>query len=174
MKYIALLRGINVSGQKKIKMEDLRKLCEAIGFQHVQTYIQSGNIIFESPESEAPHLAYQLSEAIREKYDFEVTVIVRTPAELEDVLAKSPYSDSPTDKTYYVLLEAEPSSEKWAKLDANAYLPDTFAYVGKVIYLHVVSYGNTKLSNNFFEAKLKLSATTRNHNTIQKLIEMCR
>ncbi len=173
---IALLRGINVSGQKKIRMDDLKMLCEQIGLQKVQTYIQSGNILFQSTIEDTEELACLITEAIQQKYGFAVETILCTPADLENIIAENPFQDLPEKGLYYTLLKQTPDAEKWAKLleSTSTYLPDRFAGAGKVIYLGVLAYGNSKLSNNFFENKLKVVATTRNHNTMLKLIELSR
>ena len=87
--YIALLRGINVSGHKKIKMPDLKAMFEALGFTNVRTYIQSGNVVFES--NFAADLESKISAKILEQFGFEVSVICRTAEELEQVIARNPY-----------------------------------------------------------------------------------
>lgn len=170
--YISLLRGINVSGQKKIKMEDLKNLYEKIGFQNVQTYIQSGNVIFASASEDTLELANLITKAIFEVYSFEVPVLILKPTELADVLAKNPFQDEENQRLYYIFLLTEPTQTQLEKLEFDKFLPDKFAVVGKTIYLSVVAYGNSKLSNNFFENVLKINATTRNHNTVLKLLEL--
>src|SRR6187399_408069 len=88
--YIALLRGINVSGHKKIKMPDLKAMFEALGFTNVHTYIQSGNVVFESKS--ATGLESKISAKILEQFGFEVSVICRTAKEMEQVITRNPYA----------------------------------------------------------------------------------
>ena len=97
MYYIALLRGVNVSGQKKIKMAELRKHLAELSFQNIQTYIQSGNIIFQSSAKNLDKSVYEqkIAAKIKEKYGFDVPVLVLTTAELEDAISNHPYSNRP-------------------------------------------------------------------------------
>ncbi|HAI76296.1 MAG TPA: DUF1697 domain-containing protein [Microscillaceae bacterium] len=168
--YIALLRGINVGGHRKIPMATLRQLCEALGWQKVQTYIQSGNLVFQSddvPES----LAVALQQAILNHFGFEVVVIIRTAGELMQVLEAYPWRDeAPEAQQYFTLLANEPDpSLPPVVVDA----PEKYHLDGLTVYLFCANgYGQTKMGNDFFERKLKQKATTRNRNTIVKLIEM--
>src|SRR5688572_11651201 len=111
--YIALLRGINVSGYKKIKMPELKNMFETLGFTNVQTYIQSGNVVFESKTSE--ELGSKISAKIREVFGFEVSVICRTSEEMKHVVARNSYAELPgfeTEKLYVTFLQEMPSEEK--------------------------------------------------------------
>ena len=105
-KFIALLRGINVSGQKQIKMSGLKSLFEKAGFQNVETYIQSGNVIFSSKETSAEKHSLKISSAIRKQFGFDVQLIVVTPEEIEDTLKKNPFikMKKDTDKLYVIFL----------------------------------------------------------------------
>ena len=173
--YIALLRGINVSGQKIIKMADLRALCQKMGFSNVQTYIQSGNILLQS-ELTADQIAEKISNGIKQSYGFEVPIMVITPEELRQAKSKNPYlgdSHLESNKLYFTFLSAEPTEERIKEIDFAQFEPAQCTILGKVFYLHVPEgYGNTKLDNNFFEKKLQVRATTRNLRTVNKLIEM--
>ncbi len=174
-RYLAVLRGINVSGQKIIKMEALRTAMEALGFQNIKTYIQSGNLVFENPESDTETLEKAIHQQILTHFGFEVPVLVLEKAEMDKILTENPYfSDDKDPKQLHVtLLKAEAAAEKVAQLNPDAYLPDTFSITGKTIYLYTPGgYGNTKLSNTFFENKLKTPATTRNWKTMQELHKM--
>ena len=105
--YIAFLRGINVGGHKKIKMADLRILLEGLGHKEVMTYIQSGNVIFNSLEEDRDKLENQISEAIKGHYGFEVPVLVQTRTEINKILDNNPYNDPEdlaSNKIYFVLL----------------------------------------------------------------------
>lgn len=174
--YIALLRGINVSGQKKIKMAEFRSQLEEDGFQEVETYIQSGNVIFSHKPEEEKILAKKMADLILEKYGFEVPVLVLIIDYLKQVFEQNPFTQkSPEDiKTLHVTLCAEtPQNELVAALQENSYSPDEWILQDKAIYLNCPNgYGRTKLTNTFFERKFKVSATTRNWKTMTKLLEM--
>lgn len=174
--YIALLRGINVSGQKKIKMADLRGLLTKAGLSEVKTYIQSGNIVFDSAEESPSGLAALIQKVILDQYGWKVPTLVLTPAELQAAVAGYPWSDKDDrtpEKIYITFLESEPAAENQAAIDGQAYLPEEYLVVGKIIYFYPPNgAGRAKMNNNFFEKKLKVSATTRNWRTTNKLIEM--
>lgn len=174
--YISILRGINVSGKKKILMADLKALYEALGFTNVKTYIQSGNVLFETKKKDSDHtIAQSIATAIIEKYNFEVPVMVRTAAYFSETIATNPFlkqEDINTKKLYVTFLAELPSAEHLEKLKGFNDLPNQFEVIGKNVFLCCEKYGKTKLSNNFFERKLKVTATTRNWRTVNKLYEM--
>ncbi len=179
-KYIAILRGINVGGQKKILMADLKNLCENLGFTAVSTYIQSGNIAFSSAENEANILQKTLEKGIFDKYGFQVPSIILTKQAVTETLENNPFlteNDILIDKLHVTFLEELPAEnfvenfiEKIKNLDFGA---DRFIIIGKNVYIYCPeSYGNSKLTNSFFETKLKVKATTRNWKTVNVLAEM--
>lgn len=171
--YISILRGINVSGQKKIIMTDLKLLYEELGFSDVVTYIQSGNVVFKSSlKTTTTKMAKQIEDKIKENYGFDVPVIIRTQHELQNIIDRNPFKNDEIESLYVTFLSNQPNTNYLEKLENVNYIPDKFEIIDKEIYLSVNSYGNTKLSNNFFESKLKLTATTRNLKTIMKLIEL--
>ncbi len=174
--YIAMLRGINVSGQKKIKMADLKSLFEESGFSNVRTYIQSGNVIFEYRSASTDKLAEIISKQIQNAFGFEVPVIVLTASELTNAAAGSPFisnSSNIPERIYFTFLEDEPAKEKVSNLEGIDFGTEEFQKKNKVIYLYIPDgYGRAKLNNNFIENKLKVRATTRNWKTVNKLLEM--
>ncbi len=174
--YIALLRGINVSGQKKIKMADLRALLEEAGLLEVKTYIQSGNIIFKSPQTSREVLANLIHQAIKAHYGFEVPVLVLESIDLESAVAGYPWTDKEDrtpQQTYFTFLESQPEPDLLAALDPNPYPPDEYLIEGRIIYSYYPNgAGRSKMTNNYFERKLKVKATSRNWRTTNKLIEM--
>ena len=175
--YIAILRGINVSGQKKIRMEDLRELLNGCGFKNLQTYIQSGNVVFQSEMTDQKKVSSMIADAIKDKYDFDVPVILREAVDLDYMLNNNPFLSNGREKEknrlYVTFLDEKPAQAKMENINQEDYKPDEFQFQGREVYLYVpVGYGKTKLSNNFFENKLKVTATTRNWNTVKKLVEM--
>ena len=175
--FISILRGINVSGQKKILMADLKTHFENMKFKDVKTYIQSGNIVFKW-DGKLPDidLAQKIEMTIYKKYNFQVPVIIRGKEELGKIILSNPFlkeKNIDVKKLYVTFLSQIPTKESFESMKEISYSPDQFIISGKEIYLHIPeSYGETKLSNNFFEKKLKISATTRNWNTVNKLFEM--
>jgi len=176
-KFVAILRGINVSGQKLIKMELLKKYIEEIGCRSVTTYIQSGNIIFEHESRDTLELARIIEDKIYAEFGFQVPVIVKKGDDLTQVLSNNPFINERhenIDYIYVTFLEKSPDPELLRKIDVSVYKPEEFVVQDNIVYLFCPKgYGNTKLSNNFFEVKLKLKATTRNWKTVVKLSELC-
>ena len=171
--YIAFLRGINVGGHKKILMSDLKELFKALGFTHVITYIQSGNVIFSA--STDVGLSKRIGEGIKEKYGWDVSVFVRTPAEIANILEKCPFSDEKKHKSYFILLSEAPDKTLIAELSEFKSNDETFLIAPGCVYFYSgTGYGNTKFNNNFFERKLKVLGTARNYRTLTKLIELVR
>jgi len=174
--YIALLRGINVSGHKKIKMADLRVYLEEIGFQDVQTYIQSGNIVFRSKKLPSDNLEILIKNKIQEKYGFGVPVIVITPDEINYAANNNPFeknSAKDPKKFAVIFLQEQPSQENIEILKGYDYRPEEYVLTNKLIYFYAANgAGNAKMTNNFFENKLKVKATSRNWRTTHKLLEM--
>ncbi len=171
--FITLLRGINVSGQKKIKMEDLRKLYESLNFEQVQTYIQSGNVIFKAFAIDSNEIVYKIKDKINQKFGYEVTVVIRTRDEIEKIVKNNPYSAKDLSKVLVTFLtehQYDYSIEELLKVKADQ---EEFKIMGKEIYLFLPhGSGRTKLTNNFFEKKLYVKATTRNWNTTTKLLAL--
>jgi len=176
-KFIALLRGINVSGQKKIKMSDLKLLFEEMGFKDVQTYIQSGNVIFSSKELSVAKLEIKISSSIKRKYGFDVRVIILSAKEIEYVLKNNPFLEKKKDedKLYVTFLSKIPSDENIEKMHSIDYSPEEYFIDGKHLHLFVPNgYGKAKINNNLFENKLKVSGTTRNWKTVKALSELAK
>lgn len=176
--YITILRGINVSGQKMINMEALKTLMKDLGFQNIKTYIQSGNLIFEHEKVDLYELAKQIEEQILQQYGFQVTVIIRTPGDFEHIINNNPFlitRKEDTNKLHVTFLSSEPKEEYLAKITRPENIPDEFVISGDHVFVFCPNgYGNSKISNTFFENKLKVTATTRNWKTVMKLAEMAR
>ena len=168
-KYIVLLRGINVSGKNKLPMEELRDLLNDLGFQNVQTYIQSGNIILESGEGKSV-TCNTIKEGIQNKFGYDVPVIARTIPEWKKAIAKYPF---PVDNTKIVAFVFLNRKIYETKIDVKDINDDEYLIEKDMVYIHCpTGFGKTKLSNNLFERKLNVTATTRNYNTTLKLLEL--
>lgn len=173
--YIALLRGINVGGHKKIIMADLRMLLAQANLANISTYIQSGNIIFESKDT-AKVLQAKIHQAILKKYGFEVPIIVFKQSFLTQVSKENPFlkKDPNLDiKMLYVAFLSEKPSQEHLKILREKYNgDDEFVLAKKVVYLYYKhGAGRTKLTNNYLETHLKVSATSRNWKTTLRLTE---
>jgi uncharacterized protein (DUF1697 family) len=172
--YVALLRGVNVGGNT-LKMSWLREACEEIGLKDVQTYVQSGNLVFSSRLS-AAKLEQSLKELIDRQTRLPVSVTVRSAAELEGVIAGNPFLKQKgidLTKLHVTFLAKAVAKPALDKLDALAGTRDQYRLTRREIYLHCpINYGETKLSNNAIEKALAVGATTRNWKTVTALREM--
>ena len=176
-KWIILLRGVNVSGQKKIIMSQLRQQLENAGFQNVVTYIQSGNIILDSQEAASQkEIEQQIAVLISKEYGFEVDVFAIMPERLKIIIENNPYTDDRVvdNKTLYVTyLDGDPDSKNIEQLRSYNVSPDEYIIGESVIYIRYMNgAGKSKLTNNLLESKLKVKATSRNWNTTLKLLEL--
>ncbi len=176
--YVAMLRGVNVAGQKPVKMERLRAAFEQLGFSDIATYLQSGNIVFRTASSSTTSLTNRIELQLQKEFGFAVPVFLRTAEEMSQVVNGNPFVK---DKTLDVarlhvtfLFQAAPG--KAAKsLEPLAAIQERFKISGREVYLYCPNgYGRTKLSNNAIEKKLAVGATTRNWNTVNALLEMAR
>ena len=175
--YIALLRGINVSGKNSLKMVDLKQLFMDLKFHNVLTYIQSGNVLFQSNKTDCRNIEIQITKAIAQQFNYSINVLVINKQTLEAIFQQNPFKQRPAidiSKLHVTLLNNQPDSKNITQLE-NLQLTnnDEYQILGKSIYLYCPNgYGKTKLTNNFFEKKIKTSATTRNWKTITKLLEL--
>lgn len=174
-RHACMLRAVNVSGQRPLKMSALRALCISLGCSDVETYLQSGNVIAASRQPPAK-LGASISTAIAKEFGYDnVDVLVWTAAELSALVRASPFlarGASPSE-LYVTFLAKKVKASDIQALGTERYLPDEFAPGAKAIYVHCLNgYGRTKLNNSFFERKLGVRATTRNWQTVTKLCEL--
>ena len=176
--YIAMLRGINVGPGKIVKMERLRASFEALGFDGVETYVQSGNVIFESEQKSPAGLSNKIEEQIQHTFGFRVPVLVKTSKEIAQIVSDNPLvKEKGIDhsKLHVTFLSDAPPKTAVKVLKPLATGRERFRILNCEIYLYCPDgYGNTKLSNNAIEKKLSVVATTRNWRTVNTLLEMCR
>lgn len=171
--YIALLRGINVSGQKKVPMAELQNLLSVAGLENVQTYIQSGNIIFQTSEISVKKLKLNIQEAIKNHFGFEVPVLVIKPKDLQQIFDDCPFPETEKTNSYFTLLYATPDIELVKEVSEISYPNEAFVITNSCIYFYCsTGYGKAKCNNNFFERKLKITATSRNYKTMVKLLSL--
>jgi len=172
--YIAFLRGINVGGQKKIKMADLRQSLATLPVRGLETYIQSGNLIFESEANLSEVLEADITSIIKKQFGFEVPVLVRTITELKDILKANPFLGKAHEQNlYFVLLHTEPDQDMAERFDEQQFEHEDFHRTRACVYLNCFGgYGKAKLTNNLIEKKLGVVATARNFKTMNKMLEM--
>jgi len=171
--YVALLRGINVSGHKKVPMAELREMLSKVGFVNVQTYIQSGNVIFQSIEEDTQKLTDIIQKEIKDYFGFDVPVLIKTNEELLSIFNDCPFSGAKKENSYFTLLYWTPDKVLIEDLDALKYPNEEIIISNRCIYFYSsAGYGNTKYNNNFFERKLKVTATARNYKTMLKLLSL--
>jgi uncharacterized protein (DUF1697 family) len=172
--YIAMLRGINVSGHKPVKMEALRAAMAELGLRDVKTYVQSGNLVFTArPDT---RWSAKMERRIQDEFGFDVPVVVRTAAELGAVVAGNPFVGDPAvdhSKLHVTFLGESASKTASTLLQPLAAEGEQVRVEGREVYLYCPhGYGRTKLSNTAIEKKLGLTATTRNWKTVQTLLAM--
>ena len=172
---VALLRGVNVGGHARLSMAELRSALSNQGFDGVQTYLQSGNVVLDPGRRLLQELPTALETAIADKFGLEVRVIVRAKDDLAAVAAAHPFRDDDSDhsRLHVVFLETAPAACKVADLDPDRSPPDRFEVKGREIYLcYPNGQGRSKLGLAYFERVLSVAGTARNWNTITKLLEM--
>lgn len=172
--YVAMLRGINVGGRAKVGMAELRQLFADLGHTDVQTYIQSGNVVFAT-RTARERVAVDLEQRIGADLGVDVTVVLRTAPDLARIVAKNPFVRRGADPStlHVTFLAGGAGSGAAGRLDAPDAGPDELIVAGQDVYLHCPNgYGRTKLNNTFIERRLGARATTRNWRTVTKLLEL--
>ncbi len=173
MKYLSLLRGINVGGNKLISMVDLKDLYLSLGFQDVQTYIQSGNVVFESEPLDSFELRLLIESKLQDRYGFEVTVFVLPLPILDSIFKRNPYPAADAKSVYFSFLSSFPDQSFVADLYKLLSPSERFHITESCVYFYCPEgYGKTKLTNAILEKKLKVKATTRNFNTVSTLLTL--
>ena len=167
--YVGLLRGVNVGGNNKMPMADLRSLLEDLGLSDVRTYIQSGNVIFTS--STTPK-STTLEAAIEKRFAIKTDVVLRSASELTVAVKNSPFSVSEEARVHVGFMAKKVPEAIVATVDRERFEPDRFAIVGSEVYLYLpVGIGQSKLPN-YLIRQLKTPVTMRNWNTVNKLVEL--
>ena len=173
-RYVALLRGINLGARNKIGMADLRALFENLEAEDVETYVQSGNVVFRS-RTARDELGRRIERRISSELGLEIKVLLRTSAELAKLVAGNPFAKRQSDpvKLHVTFLADTPAPARVRALDRTQFEPDEFRVAGREVYLHTPNgYGRSKLSNAYFETQLGVAATTRNWKTVTALADL--
>ena len=184
--HVALLRGINVGGRNKVPMAQLREVVTSLGHTGVATYIQSGNVLFSTPETDTARLASALQEAISEEFGLAVSVVVLSRDQLAGVLDRNPYPDEPKPQyVHVVFLGSEPTRDLLDRIKAAESTAaakgsrDTVTVAGEALFLHTPDgYGTSELAEAVFRiigppGRAGIVATARNWATCTKLLSLC-
>lgn len=171
--YIALLRGINVGGHRKVPMAELRDLLTNMGFYNVKTYIQSGNVILKTKEKPLVQIENRIRKAIESYFGFEVSVMVRTKEQLQKIVNDCPFTEAKKVSSYFAILSHVPHEDLVKKAYEKTYDDEEYSIINDCIYFYSEKgYGKAKFSLNYFEKKLNVNATARNHKTMLKLLSL--
>jgi len=174
--YIAFFRGINVGGNRSLPMRELVELLAGLGLQNIQTYIQSGNVIFETGERDTAQLARRISQAVEHKRGFSPEVLLLETADLENAVASNPYPQAESNpKTLHIFfLASDPPAPDLKKLESIKLEAEHFTLNGRLFYLYAPEgIGRSKLAAGI-EKALGVPATGRNWQTVCKVLEMAK
>ncbi|HUF00674.1 MAG TPA: DUF1697 domain-containing protein [Anaerolineales bacterium] len=171
MKYVAFLRAINVGGHAIIKMLDLKKMFESAGLENVQTYIQSGNVIFESEEEDTDVLSKRIQHPLKKAAEYKIHLFVRTMREVRSIAEKSPFTAKGAETVFVAFLQKKPDRKSQQALLSFKSDVDDFAVKGREVYNLRRGRENSIFSTNFVEKILKMPATIRKGTTITKILE---
>jgi uncharacterized protein (DUF1697 family) len=176
--WVALLRGVNVGGARKIRMAELRELCSSLGFESVATYIQSGNVVFRAREGDPGAVAGKVATAIEGAFGFDVAVMVRNVDQLASVVEGNPFlaeGVEDTSRLHVTFLSAAPAASVRKAFGRYRIGRDELRLVGREAYLHTPEgMGRSKLTPAFMERSFDTASTTRNWRTVNTLLEMAR
>lgn len=175
-RHVALLRGINVGGKHRVPMAALRELFIAAGASEVETYIQSGNVVYSATSKLARTLPEKVRNAITETFEFDVPIVSRSAAELREAASEHPFADRVADEKLLMVafLDRKPGAGKIAALDPNRSPGDLMEVRGQHVYLAFPNgSGRSKLDANWLDRSLDAVGTWRNWRTVQALLELC-
>lgn len=175
MRYVALLRGINVGGNTMIKMPELKAVFEELGFKNVATYINSGNLAFEANKTAEGKLIAKIEKAVEREFGMNVQVMIRDQAAMQEVFANKPFTgEFESHKEMHVLfIKDEMPDDKQELLLARQTSDEQFVIRGREIYCHLkLGVADSLFGKGFIEKKLKVAVTARNWRTVEKISEL--
>jgi uncharacterized protein (DUF1697 family) len=173
--YLALLRGINLGPRNKIRMADLRELVEGLGHENVRTHILSGNVLFESKRRDTRRLERDFEKAIKDRFGFDIAVLIRTRNELERIVHKNPLPRAAQEgnRLFVLFLSKNPPRGRIRMIDPDAYKPEEFAVADRAIYAWFrQGLQGSKLAGVLSDKRLGVTVTNRNWNTVTRLLEL--
>ena len=173
---IALLRAVNVGSHNLIKMDALRTLCASLKLKDVQTYVQSGNVVFRTREEDLQRLAARIEKAIERSFGFRPDVVLRTKSEISEVIGRNPFStrgDIGPAKLLVMFLAGDPGEDARQRVLQIKTDPEELHLHGRQLYIYFPDgMGRSKLQVGAIEKALKTPGTCRNWNTVNRLFEM--
>lgn len=170
--HVILLRGVTPTGKNRVPMAALRVALAQAGLVDVRTYIQSGNVIARS-SMDGSGVAGLVHEVIQQSIGADITVITRTPSQIQRILQRSPFPRTDSARLYFSMLASRPAPDLLEGLQAINFAPDQVKVLDDAIYTrYATQLSDSRFTNNFFERKLKVAATTRNFNTMTRLAEL--
>ena len=175
-RYVSLFRGINVGGHQIVRMEALKELHTSLDLQDVQTYIQSGNVVFTSDNPNVTQIQKDIEHGFAQKFGFQVKVMVRTAGEFNMIIENNPFQNQPTRESKWVVaifLASDPISTALEDIQKTYTGPEEIHIMGQEAFIYYPEgQGRSKLTNTFLEKKLKTAGTARNWNTVLRLQKM--
>jgi uncharacterized protein (DUF1697 family) len=174
-RHIALLRGINVGGHKKVPMADLRRALEDAGFEDVKTYVQSGNVALSAAETSPAKVGRKVEKAIEDAFGFDVAVVVRSRDEIAALVEDDPLGDVATNPKYRVVvfLAGKLDPERLADIDPKAFAPEAFALRDyEIVMWAPEGQRDSKLVKTLTEKRTGVVGTARNWRTVEKLLDL--
>ena len=172
--WAVLLRGVNVGGANRLAMADLRDVVTNLGHTEVSTYIQSGNVVLTSARKDRVAMADEICAGIKATSGLSVLAVLRTPKELRASLATNPFEEVPGGaRVLITYFSAAPAAADISKLEPDRFAPDQFVVIGSELYgKYPNGSGRSKMTLDYFEKRLHVHGTSRNLNTVAKLIEL--
>ncbi len=174
--YVSLFRGINVGGNNSVRMDALKELHESLGLQRVETYIQSGNVVFTSDDADPAQLARQIEEAFVHTFGFQANVMVRNADQLSAIIVNNPFQNQPMKESKWIVvmfLATHAASTSREDIQKTYTGLEELHITGQEVYIYYPEgIGRSKLTNTFLEKKLKTAGTARNWNTVLRLQQM--
>jgi len=173
--HISLLRGINVGGNKQIRMAELKALYESLDFSAVTTYVQSGNVVFDADSADSAELIARIEAAIAQRFGFDVTVLLRSADDLRRILDGNPFPGVEATRLHVLFLAALPAPAAIATLNVPVAAGEEWLLAGQELYLHYPNgSGRSKMTGAFFERALSVAASARNWNSVNALYDLAR
>ena len=173
--YVSLLRAVNMGGHNRMRMDSLKKVYENTGLQSVKTYLQSGNVIFQTKETSEKTLENLIFANIAETFGFNIEVIVIKMGDLQEIIANNPFAEKEEKYLFVTILSGKPDVIDIERIKNKCAENEDFKILGRSVYLYLPNgYAKTKLNNTLIEKILKIKATSRTLRTLYALVEQDR
>jgi uncharacterized protein (DUF1697 family) len=177
VRYAVMLRGINLGSSRRVSMQDLRALLAGLGYEGVRTLLQSGNAVFGAPRRKPEALCAEITERLARELGMEIGCVIRTADELASLVDANPFPDKVSDgaKLAVTFLSGSVDPARFADADPGDFAPDEFRLAGREIYAWLPNgFSGSKIPVNFWDKRTDGTITTRNWNTVAKLLAMAR